>query len=50
VALTLIVSVAPKSYLWKLIVIVHGPLGYLLLSVASPRLVDRLLTSESTQS
>jgi hypothetical protein len=57
VALTLVVSVTPKSYLCKLTVIVHGPLGHLLLSVTIPcreskliaRLVNFLLTSESVQ-
>jgi hypothetical protein len=56
-ALTLIDSVAPKSYLCKLTMIVHGPLGHLLLSVTTPcqerklisRLVNFLLTSESVQ-
>jgi hypothetical protein len=58
VALTLIVLVTPKSYLCELTVIVHGPLGHLLLSVTTPcqerksiaRLVNFLLTSESVQS
>jgi hypothetical protein len=36
VALTLVVSVVSKSYLCKLTVIVHGPLGRLLLSVTIP--------------
>jgi hypothetical protein len=36
VAPTLVVSVTSKSYLCKLIVIVHGPLGQLLLSVTTP--------------
>jgi hypothetical protein len=57
VVLTLIVSVMPKSYLWKLTVNVHGPLGCLLLSVTFPcqerkliaRLVNILLTSEFMQ-
>jgi hypothetical protein len=57
VVLTLVDSVAPKSYLCKLTVIVHGPLGRLLLSVTTPcrerkliaRLVNFLLTSESVQ-
>jgi hypothetical protein len=57
VVLTLIDLVMPKSYLCKLIVIVHGPLGRLLLSVTTPgrerkliaRLVNFLLTSESMQ-
>jgi hypothetical protein len=48
-------SVMPKSYLFKLTVIVHGPLGRLLLSITTPcrerkliaRLVNFLLTSES---
>jgi hypothetical protein len=56
-ALTLIDSAAPKSYLYKLTMIVHGPLGRLLLSVTTPcrerklisRLVNFLLTSESVQ-
>jgi hypothetical protein len=56
-ALTLIDSVAPKSYLCKLTMIVYGPLGCLLLSVTTPcrerklisRLVNFLLTSESVQ-
>jgi hypothetical protein len=58
VMLTLIVSVVPKSYLWKLTIIVHGHLVCFLLSVTFPyqerkliaRLVNILLTSESTQS
>jgi hypothetical protein len=57
VVLTLIDSVTPKSYLCKLIVVVHGPLGRLLLRVTTPcrerklidRLVNFLLTSESVQ-
>jgi hypothetical protein len=57
VALTLIDSVMPKSYLCKLTVIVHGPLGRLLLSVTTPYrerklitgLVNFLLNSESVQ-
>jgi hypothetical protein len=57
VTLTLLVPVALKSYLWKLTVIVHGPLGCLLLSVTFPcgerklivRLVNFHLTSESMQ-
>jgi hypothetical protein len=57
VALTLLVLVVLKSYLWKLTVIVHGPLGCLLLSVTFPcrerkptaRLVNFHLTSESMQ-
>jgi hypothetical protein len=57
VALTLIDSVTPKSYLCKLTVIVHGPLGRLLLSVSTPcrerkliaGLVNFLLNSESVQ-
>jgi hypothetical protein len=48
-------SVMPKRYLFKLTVIVHGPLGRLLLSITTPcrerkliaRLVNFLLTSES---
>jgi hypothetical protein len=58
VALTLGVSVTPRCYHCKLIVIVHGPLWRLLLSVTIPcrerepitRLVNFLLTSESIQS
>jgi hypothetical protein len=57
VVLTLVDSVAPKSYLCNLTVIVHGPLGCLLLSVTThcrerkliARLVNFLLTSESLQ-
>jgi hypothetical protein len=53
----LIVSVAPKCYPCKLTVIIHGPLGCLLLSITLPcrerrpiaRLVNFLLTSESVQ-
>jgi hypothetical protein len=56
--LTLIDSVIPKSYLYKLTVIVHGPLGHFLLSATFPcqerkpiaRLINFLLTSESMQS
>jgi hypothetical protein len=55
VALILVDSVAPKSYLCKLTVIVHGPLEHLLLSVTThcreskliARLVNFFLTSES---
>jgi hypothetical protein len=57
VVLTLVDSIMPKSYLCKLTMIVHGPLGRLLLSVTTPyrerklivRLVNFLLTSESVQ-
>jgi hypothetical protein len=57
VVLTLIVSVVPKSYLWKLTMIVHGSLGCLLLKVTFPcrerkliaRLVNFHLTFESVQ-
>jgi hypothetical protein len=57
VALTLIVAVAPKSYLVMPTVIIHGPIRRLLLSVTTPyqerkpitRLVRFLLTSESVQ-
>jgi hypothetical protein len=57
VMLTLVVSVAPKSYLCKLTVIVYEPLGRLLLSVTIPcqerkpidRLVNFLLTYELVQ-
>jgi hypothetical protein len=56
--LTLVVSVTFKSYLCKLTVIIHEPLGRLLLSVTIPcrerepitKLVNFLLTSESMQS
>jgi hypothetical protein len=55
VPLIFVDSVMPKSYLFKLTVIVHGPLGRLLLSITTPcrerkliaRLVNFLLTSES---
>jgi hypothetical protein len=58
VALTLIDSVTPKTYLCKITVIICGPLGRLLLSVTIPcqerkliaRLVNFLLTFESMQS
>jgi hypothetical protein len=58
VAPTLVVSVTSKSYLCKLIMILHGPLGQLLLSVTTPcregkpiaRLVNFLLITESMQS
>ncbi len=36
VVLTLVDSIVPKSYLCKLTVIDHGPLGHLLLSVTIP--------------
>jgi hypothetical protein len=57
VALSLVDSVAPKSYLCKLSVIVHGPLGRLLLSITTlcrerkliPMLVNFLLTFEAVQ-
>jgi hypothetical protein len=57
VVLTLVDSVTLKSYLCKLTVIVHEPLGCLLLSVTTPyrerkliaRLVNFLLTYESVQ-
>jgi hypothetical protein len=57
VVLTLVDSITPKRYLSTLTVIVHGPLGCLLLSVTTPcrerklitRLVNFLLTSESMQ-
>jgi hypothetical protein len=57
VPLTLIDSVTPKSYLCKLTMIVHGPLGRLLLSVSTPcrerklitGLVNFLLNSETVQ-
>jgi hypothetical protein len=57
VAPTLIDSIAPKSYLCKPTVIVHGPLGRLLLSITIPcrerepiaRLVNFHLASESVQ-
>jgi hypothetical protein len=57
VMLTLVVSVALKSYLCKLTVIVYEPLGRLLLSVTIPcqerkpidRLVNFLLTYELVQ-
>jgi hypothetical protein len=57
VALTLIVSVASKSYLYELIVIIHGSLGCSLLSITIPcrerepiaRLVNFLLTSKSVR-
>jgi hypothetical protein len=57
VALTLIDSVISKSYLYKPTVIVHRPLGHLLLSVSTPcrerkliaGLVNFLLNSESVQ-
>jgi hypothetical protein len=57
VVLTLIDSVAPKCYPYKLTVIIHGPLERLFLSVTIPcrerkliaRLVNFLLTSESVQ-
>jgi hypothetical protein len=53
-ALTLVDSIMPKSYLCKPTVIIHGPLGCLLLSVTFPyrerksivRLINFLLTSE----
>ncbi len=56
-ALALVVLVVPKSYLCKLTMIVHGPLGRLLLSVSTPcrerkliaELVNFLLNSESMQ-
>jgi hypothetical protein len=56
-ALTLVDLIAHKCYLCKLTVIIHGPLGRLLLSVTIPcrerkpiaRLVSFLLTSESVQ-
>jgi hypothetical protein len=35
-ALTLVYSIVPKSYLCKLTVTIHGPLGHLLLSVTIP--------------
>jgi hypothetical protein len=57
VVLTLIVPVAPKSYLVMLDVIDPGHFGHLLLCVTTPcrerkpitRLVSFLLTSESVQ-
>jgi hypothetical protein len=57
VVLTLVDSIASKRYISKLTMIVHGPLGCLLLSVTTPcrekkliaRLVNFLLTSESVQ-
>jgi hypothetical protein len=44
VVLTLVVSVMPKSYLCKIIVIVHAPLGCLLLSVTIPCRESKLIT------
>jgi hypothetical protein len=57
VMLTLIILVTPKSYLWELTMIVHGPLGCLLLSAtflcwerkSIARLVNFLLTFEFVQ-
>jgi hypothetical protein len=57
VVLAFVVLVAPNNYLCKLIVIVHGPLGRLLLSITIhcrerrliARLVNFVLTSESVQ-
>jgi hypothetical protein len=57
VALTLVVLIAPKSYLCKLTMTIYVPLGHLLLSVTIPyreskpivSLVNFRLTSKSVQ-